>query len=72
MARNRRCNTAGQRDRLIGDFSGQVADVTFSRVFTVRRGTHTFGLRATCQSTVVFSTSWLTVYELPKRKHEKD
>lgn len=63
---------AGQRDRHIGDFSGQTADVTFSRIFDVPRGRHTFGLRATCQSTVVFSTSWLTVYELPKSKHDKD
>ena len=63
---------AGQRDRAIGDFSGQVADVTFSRVFALASGAHTVGLRATCQSTVVFSTSWLTVYELPKNKQGKD
>jgi hypothetical protein len=63
---------AGQRDRGIGDFSGQTADVTFSRVFALASGAHTFGLRATCQSTIVFSTSWLTVYELPKRKQGKD
>jgi hypothetical protein len=63
---------AGRRDRGIGDFSGQTADVTFSRVFAVPRGSHTFGLRATCESTVVFSTSWLTVYELPKSKQGKD
>ena len=56
--------TSGQRDRDIGDFSFQIADVTFSRVYALDRGLHTFGLRATCQSTVVFSTSWLTV---PKR-----
>ena len=58
--------TSGQRDRLIG--SSQVADVTFSRVYELDRGKHTFGLRATCQSQVIFSTSWLTVYELPKRQ----
>src|SRR5437879_8101514 len=63
---------SGQRDRDIGDFSGQVADVTFARVFALASGAHTFGLRATCQSTVVFSTSWLTVYELPKNKQGKD
>jgi len=63
---------SGQRDRAIGDFSGQVADVTFARVFALASGAHTFGLRATCQSTVVFSTSWLTVYELPNSKHGKD
>ena len=62
--------TSGQRDRLIG--SAQVADVTFSRVYELDRGKHTFGLRATCQSQIVFSTSWLTVYELPsgKQPHE--
>ena len=62
--------TSGQRDRLIG--SSQVADVTFSRVYELDRGKHTFGLRATCQSQIVFSTSWLTVYELPsgKQPHE--
>jgi hypothetical protein len=59
--------TSGQRDRAIGDFSGQTADVTFSRVYEVARGPHTFGLRATCQSGVVFSTRWLTVYELSKK-----
>ena len=64
--------TSGQRDRLIGDFSGQVADVTFSRVYELDRGKHTFGLRATCQSQVIFSTSWLTVYELPSGKHPHD
>jgi hypothetical protein len=63
---------ASHRDRAIGDFSGQVADVTFSRVFALASGAHTFGLRATCQSTVVFSTSWLTVYELPRSKQGKD
>ena len=63
---------SGQRDRDIGDFSGQVADVTFARVFALASGAHTFGLRATCQSTVVFSTSWLTVYELPKSKQGKN
>jgi hypothetical protein len=61
---------SGQRDRAIGDFSGQIADVTFSRVYAVAPGAHTFGLRATCQATVVFSTSWLSVYELPKGKRE--
>ena len=62
--------TSGQRDRLIG--SSQVADVTFSRVYELDRGKHTFGLRATCQSQIVFSTSWLTVWELPsgKQPHE--
>jgi hypothetical protein len=63
---------SGQRDRAIGDFSGQTADVTFSRAYAVARGAHTFGLRATCQSTVVFSTSWLTVYELPKAKQKQN
>jgi hypothetical protein len=63
--------TSGQRDRFIGDFSGQVADVTFSRIYALKRGSHTFGLRATCQSQVIFSTSWLTVYELPKDKKDK-
>ena len=62
---------SGQRDRAIGDFSGQTADVTFSRVYALARGLHTFGLRATCQSTVVFATTWLTVYELPKSKQGK-
>ncbi len=62
---------SGQRNRDIGDFSGQVADVTFARIFALASGAHTFGLRATCQSTVVFSTSWLTVYELPKSKQGK-
>jgi hypothetical protein len=60
--------TIGQRDRFIGDFSGQVADVTFSRVYTLAEGEHTFGLRATCQSQVLFTTRWLTVYELPTGK----
>jgi hypothetical protein len=64
--------SSGQRDRAIGDFSGQTADVTFSRVYAVARGAHTFGLRATCQSTVVFSTSWLTVYELPQGKQDNN
>ena len=63
---------SGQRDRAIGDFSGQTADVTFSRVYAVAQSKHTFGLRATCQSTVVFSTSWLTVYELPKGKQDNN
>ena len=63
--------TSAQRDRLIGDFSGQVADVTFSRVFALARGVHIFGLRATCQSQIIFSTRWLTVYELPKSKQGK-
>ena len=31
-----------------------------------------FGLRASCQSMVVFSASWRTVYELAKSKQEKD
>jgi len=62
---------SGQRDRAIGDFSGQTADVTFSRVYALARGLHTFGLRATCQSSVVFATTWLTVYELPKSKQGK-
>src|SRR5262245_34583394 len=62
----------GQRDRSIGDFSGQVADVTFSRVYSLERGEHTFGLRATCQSQVIFTTRWLTVYELPKAKHDNN
>src|SRR5262245_35053109 len=30
--------TSGQRDRAIGDFSGQTADVTFSRVYALGRG----------------------------------
>ena len=64
--------TSGQRDRSIGDFSGKTADVTFSRVYAVAPGLHTFGLRATCQSGVEFSTSWLTVYELPKSKLGKN
>jgi hypothetical protein len=64
--------TSGQRDRAIGDFSGQTADVTFARVYDVSRGEHTFGLRATCQSQVIFSTSWLTVYELPSGKQPHD
>lgn len=50
----------GQRERAIGDFSGQTADVTFSRVYDLPRGEHTFGRRANCQSGVVFSTTWLT------------
>ena len=62
--------TTGQRDRSIGDVSGQTADVTFSRVYALAAGLHTFGLRATCQSGVEFSTSWLTVYELPKGKQK--
>lgn len=62
---------SGQRDRAIGDFSGQIADVTFSRVYTVPSGAHTFGRRATCQSQVVFAAGWLTVYELPKSKPGK-
>ena len=62
---------SGQRDRAIGDFSGQTADVTFSRVYALARGLHTFGLRATCQSSVVFATTWLTVNELPKSKQGK-
>ena len=64
--------TGAQRDRLIGDFSGQTADVTFSRVFALAPGLHTFGLRATCQSQVSFTTRWLTVYELPKSKPGKE
>jgi hypothetical protein len=63
--------TSGQRDRFIGT-AGQVADVTFSRVYAVANGQHTFGLRATCQSQVVFATGWLTVYELPKSKKKRD
>jgi hypothetical protein len=63
--------TSGQRDRSIGDLSGQTADVTFSRVYPLARGQHTFGLRATCHSGVEFSTSWLTVYELPKSKNKR-
>jgi hypothetical protein len=63
--------TSSQRDRLIGA-SGQVADVTFSRIYPLADGEHTFGLRATCQNQVVFSTGWLTVYELPKSKQRKD
>lgn len=61
---------SGQRDRLIGA-TAQVADLTFSRVYAVDRGEHTFGLRATCQNQVVFSAGWLTVYELPKSKAGK-
>lgn len=62
--------TSGQRDRSIGDLSGQTADVTFSRVYPLTGGQHTFGLRATCQAGIEFTTSWLTVYELPKIKNK--
>src|SRR5262245_10554397 len=33
--------SSGQRDRLVG--TGQVADVTFSRIYEIERGEHTFG-----------------------------
>ncbi len=64
--------TSGQRDRFIGDFSGQIADVTFSRVYALDRGQHTFGLHAACQSQIIFSTTWLTVYELPNGRQPRD
>jgi len=62
---------SGQRDRFIGG-SDQVADVTFSRVYSVPDGQRTFGLRATCQNQIVFSAGWLTVYELPTSKKKRD
>jgi hypothetical protein len=65
-------DTEGSRNRAIGDFSGQVADVTFSRVYALGLGTHTFALRAICQSQVIFRKGWLTVYELPHGRQPKD
>src|SRR6266480_1212331 len=64
-------DTSGQRDRHVG-VTAQIADVTFSRVYALAAGAHTFGLRATCSNQVVFATGWLTVYELPKSKQGKE
>ena len=65
---------SGQRNRFVRA-SGQVADVTFSRVYALAEGEHTFALRATCQNQVVFAVGWWTVYESPqstKKDKERD
>ena len=61
---------SGQRNRFVRA-SGQVADVTFSRVSTLAEGKHTFALRVTCQNQVVFAVGWWTVYELPRSEKKK-
>jgi len=64
--------TRGQRDRAIGDFSGQTADVTFSRVYAMARGAHTFRATRHLSERCRLLHDLLTVYELPKGKHEND
>jgi hypothetical protein len=66
-----------QIDRAIGDFlgSGQSDTISFSRVYALARGTHTFALSFSCQSAIELTRGWLTVYELPKqgeREKERD
>jgi hypothetical protein len=48
----------------IGDFSGQVALLPFTRVYALPAGVHTFGVRIACYQVLV-DRGWLTVYELP-------
>jgi hypothetical protein len=58
-----------QLDRAIGDFlaSGQRDVVSFSYVYALAAGTHTFALcYSDCQSQIEVIRGWLTVYELPK------
>jgi hypothetical protein len=59
-------SASGQVDRSIGDCSGQQDVISFSRVYSLAKGTHTFALSFSCQSGVDVTVGWLTIYELPK------
>jgi hypothetical protein len=44
---------------------GEVATITFSRLYVLPAGQHTFAAALTCQNLVVVVRGWLTLYELP-------
>jgi hypothetical protein len=56
-----------QLDRSIGDFvaSGQRDTVSFSRIYWLPRGTHTFAVAFSCQRAVNLVRGWLIANELP-------
>jgi hypothetical protein len=39
--------------------------IAFERVYPLPAGSHTFGVRLSCQNTLTLLRGWLTVYELP-------
>jgi hypothetical protein len=58
----------GRLQRFIGDFSGQIALLPFTRVYELAPGVHTFGVLVGCQNQILMDRGWLIAYELPPVK----
>lgn len=56
----------GGGSRFVGEASGQVDLVSFTHLYSLHKGGHTFAVQATCQSQVIVHSSTLIVYELSK------
>lgn len=67
--------TDHQLDRAIGDFlgSGQRDTASFSRIYSLPRGTHTFAVAFSCHKAVNLVRGWLIAKELPRQgRHGKE
>lgn len=61
--------TDHQLDRAIGDFlgSGQSDVVSFSRIYRLPHGTHTFAIAFSCNKSINLVRGWLIAKELPRQ-----